>query len=163
MIIYLSFHKLQEISILSFIDNSTTASYKCQPCGLKGKLAIRLVNYQKIPALVVTGARQTGKTSLLRKVFPGHAYVSLDAIEVADLAEKNTREFLGRFPPPVVIDEVLYAPGLFRNLKIAIDRDRHRMGPFILTGAIARSETACHSSRPSYAIYGSLFHTIERS
>jgi predicted AAA+ superfamily ATPase len=89
----------------------------------------------KFPALVLTGARQTGKTSLLRRVFPDHAYVSLDAIEAAELAEKSPGVFLERFPPPLVIDEVQYAPGLFRNLKIAIDRDRHRMGRFILTGS----------------------------
>ncbi len=90
---------------------------------------------KKFPALVLTGARQTGKTSLLRHIFPEHAYVSLDAVEAAELAEKSPMEFLERFPPPVVIDEVQYAPGLFRNLKIAIDRDRHRMGQFILTGS----------------------------
>jgi uncharacterized protein len=90
---------------------------------------------KKFPALVLTGARQTGKTSLLRHVFPEHAYVSLDAVEAAELAENSPVEFLERFPPPVVIDEVQYAPGLFRNLKIAIDRDRHRMGQFILTGS----------------------------
>jgi predicted AAA+ superfamily ATPase len=101
----------------------------------------RQIDYQiselskSFPALVLTGARQTGKTSLLRHVFPDHNYVSLDAIEAAELAEKSPAEFLERFPPPVVIDEVQYAPGLFRNLKVAIDRNRHRMGQFILTGS----------------------------
>jgi uncharacterized protein len=90
---------------------------------------------KSFPALVLTGARQTGKTSLLRRVFPDHAYVSLDSVEAAELAEKSPLAFLERFPPPVVIDEVQYAPGLFRNLKVAIDRDRHRMGQFILTGS----------------------------
>jgi predicted AAA+ superfamily ATPase len=61
--------------------------------------------------------------------------VSLDSVEAAELAEKSPAEFLLRYPPPVVIDEVQYAPGLFRNLKIAIDHDRHRMGQFILTGS----------------------------
>lgn len=90
---------------------------------------------KSFPVLVLTGARQMGKTSLLRRVFPDHAYISLDAVEAAELAENSPLEFLERFPPPVVIDEVQYAPGLFRNLKSAIDRDRHRMGQFILTGS----------------------------
>jgi uncharacterized protein len=90
---------------------------------------------KRFPALVLTGARQTGKTSLLRHVFPEYAYISLDLVEAAELAEKSPGEFLQRFPPPVVIDEVQYAPGLFRNLKIAIDKNRHRMGQFILTGS----------------------------
>jgi predicted AAA+ superfamily ATPase len=89
----------------------------------------------KFPALVLTGARQTGKTSLLRRIFPQYSYVSLDLADAAELAEKSPEEFLSRFPPPVVIDEVQYAPGLFRNLKIAIDKDRHGMGRFILTGS----------------------------
>jgi predicted AAA+ superfamily ATPase len=89
----------------------------------------------KFPALVLTGARQTGKTSLLKHVFPDYSYVSLDLAEAAELAEKSPEEFLKRFPPPVVIDEVQYAPGLFRNLKIAIDKNRHGMGRFILTGS----------------------------
>ena len=78
-------------------------------------------------------------------MFPDHAYVSLDSVEVAELAEKSPLEFMERFPPPVVIDEVQYAPGLFRNLKIAIDRDRHRMGRFILTGSQHVARRLCFS------------------
>jgi predicted AAA+ superfamily ATPase len=87
------------------------------------------------PALIVTGARQTGKTSLLRRLFPEHDYVSLDLRAFAEEAEESPRTFLAAHPPPVLIDEVQYAPGLFRHLKVAIDADRAARGQFILTGS----------------------------
>jgi len=90
---------------------------------------------QQFPALVLTGARQTGKTTLLRSLFPGHHYVSLDLPSAADLAERDPESFLAQHPAPLLVDEVQYAPGLFRHLKIAIDGDRHSTGRFILTGS----------------------------
>jgi predicted AAA+ superfamily ATPase len=87
------------------------------------------------PAVVLTGARQSGKTTLLRNAFPEHRYVSLDLPSVAEQAERNPAQFLGENPAPVVADEVQYAPGLFRHVKAAIDRDRHSVGRFILTGS----------------------------
>ena len=87
------------------------------------------------PAVILTGARQTGKTSLLRHLFPDYHYVSLDLQLLAEQAEDAPDSFLQDHPPPVVIDEVQYAPGLFRHLKFAIDRHRQRKGQFILTGS----------------------------
>ena len=87
------------------------------------------------PAVVVTGARQTGKTTLLTRLFPGHHYVSLDLPAQAQLAEEDPRSFLLRHPPPLLVDEVQYAPGLFRYLKVEIDGNREANGQFILTGS----------------------------
>jgi len=87
------------------------------------------------PAVVVTGARQTGKTTLLTRLFPAHHYVSLDHPAEAQLAEEDPQTFLLRHPPPLVVDEVQYAPGLFRYLKIEIDAHRSANGQFILTGS----------------------------
>ena len=80
------------------------------------------------PALVLTGARQTGKTSTLRKLFPDYEFVSLDLPSEAEQAVKEPLAFLERHPSPVIIDEVHYAPALFRRLKTAIDADRGRNG-----------------------------------
>ena len=87
------------------------------------------------PVLVLTGARQTGKTSTLRRLFPKHAFVSLDLPVEAEQAEKEPTAFLQRHPPPVMIDEVQYAPQLFRHLKSAVDASRARNGQFLLTGS----------------------------
>jgi predicted AAA+ superfamily ATPase len=87
------------------------------------------------PVIVLTGARQTGKTSTFRHLFPDYAFVSLDLPTEAEQAEKEPERFLQRNPPPVIIDEVQYAPGIFRHLKVAVDAHRTRNGQFLLTGS----------------------------
>jgi hypothetical protein len=87
------------------------------------------------PAVVLTGARQTGKTSTLRRLFPDYNFVSLDLPAEAEQAEKEPVAFLRRHPPPVIIDEAQYAPAVFRHLKSVVDADRGRNGRFLLTGS----------------------------
>jgi len=87
------------------------------------------------PVTVLTGARQTGKTATFVHLFPQHSLVSLDLPSEAELAEKEPSRFLERHPPPVIIDEVLYAPELFRHLKVVVDANRGRNGQFLLTGS----------------------------
>lgn len=87
------------------------------------------------PVIVLTGARQTGKTSTFLRLFPNYSFVSLDLPTEAEQAEKEPRAFLQRHPPPVIIDEVQYAPGLFRHLKAEVDAHRTRNGQFLLTGS----------------------------
>jgi predicted AAA+ superfamily ATPase len=90
---------------------------------------------QQRPVLVLTGARQTGKTSLVRRMFPDHEFVSLDLPSEADQAERDPVAFLTRHPPPLIVDEVQYAPGFFRHLKVVVDAHRTVNGQFILTGS----------------------------
>jgi hypothetical protein len=87
------------------------------------------------PVVMLTGGRQTGKTTLLRHAFPAHRYVSLDLPSEAATAEGSPDALLQRYPPPLVIDEVQYAPGLFRHLKADVDAHRHHPGRFVLTGS----------------------------
>jgi hypothetical protein len=87
------------------------------------------------PVLLLTGARQAGKTSVVRRVFPDHSFVSLDLPSEAEQAEKDPGGFLARHPPPLIIDEVQYAPGVFRHLKVLVDAERRRNGRFVLTGS----------------------------
>jgi hypothetical protein len=90
---------------------------------------------ESFPSLLVTGARQVGKTTLLRELCePGRAYVTLDDPLVLELAREDPALFLQRFPPPVLIDEVQYAPQLFPHIKRAVDQVR-RPGQFWLTGS----------------------------
>lgn len=88
-----------------------------------------------VPALVLTGARQTGKTALLQRLFPKATFVPLDLPSAAAEAEQTPDRFLAELAEPVILDEVQYAPALFRYLKVRIDADRHRMGRFLMTGS----------------------------
>lgn len=72
---------------------------------------------------------------MLRQIFAGHHYVSLDLPSLAGQAERDPDAFFRDHPPPVLVDEVQYAPGLFRHVKRLIDDDRDAMGKFILTGS----------------------------
>jgi predicted AAA+ superfamily ATPase len=87
------------------------------------------------PAVVVTGARQIGKTTLLRHLFPDHNYVTLDRPLTAEQAEVDPEAFLAAHPAPVIIDEIQYAPSLFRFLKLKIDARRAAKGQYLLTGS----------------------------
>lgn len=87
------------------------------------------------PVVVLTGARQTGKTSLVRRIFKSYDYTCLDLPSEAEQAEHDPASFLARHPAPLVVDEVQYAPALFRHLKSTVDKRRDRNGQFILTGS----------------------------
>ena len=89
------------------------------------------------PAVLITGPRQSGKTTFLQREAPeGHAYVSFDDPLHRDEARKNPKGFLDRFANRVLIlDEIQYAPELFSYLKMRIDEHRSRSGRFILTGS----------------------------
>lgn len=90
---------------------------------------------RRMPVLLVTGARQVGKTTLLRHASgKGRTYVTLDDPLALRLAREDPALFLQRFPPPVLIDEIQYAPGLLPLIKLAVDRER-RPGLFWLTGS----------------------------
>lgn len=86
------------------------------------------------PAILVTGARQVGKTSLLRHLFPQAAYLTLDYPGHAEAARTEPEALLNGFEPPVIIDEIQYAPELLRYVKARIDADR-RPGLYLLTGS----------------------------
>lgn len=88
------------------------------------------------PVVVLTGGRQTGKTELLRTAYPKSFFVPLDLPSIAEAADQDPGFLLDDDSPhPVIIDEVQYAPGLFRQIKARVDRDRHRMGRYLLTGS----------------------------
>ncbi len=87
------------------------------------------------PVLALVGPRQVGKTSLLERVFSSYRYVSLDVAANAEAAETRPLEFLKRNPPPVILDEVQYAPAFFRHIKTHVDAQKGRRGLFIITGS----------------------------
>ena len=104
---------------------------------IKRKIEPFLLRSEKtFPALILTGPRQSGKTTTIKTLFSKtHTYLSLDDPDLRVQAVKDPKFFLTNFPPPVIIDEVQYAPELFPYLKIAIDQNRQKNGQFILTGS----------------------------
>ncbi len=90
---------------------------------------------EQFPVILLTGPRQVGKTSLLEHLRdPSRAYVTLDDMNLRSLAKSDPPLFLQRFPPPVLIDEVQYAPELFPAIKLMADRNPSP-GGFWLTGS----------------------------
>jgi predicted AAA+ superfamily ATPase len=85
-----------------------------------------------LPVTVLTGARQTGKTTLTKSIDPSRAYFTLDDVSVLGQAEQNPDTLLAT--RPVILDEVQRAPQLLLAVKRAVDQ-RRRAGDFILTGS----------------------------
>jgi predicted AAA+ superfamily ATPase len=89
---------------------------------------------QGYPVVAVTGPRQSGKTTLVRMVFPEKSYVSLEDLDQRAFAQADPRGFLARYPEGAILDEAQRAPELFSYLQTLVDADR-RAGLFILTGS----------------------------
>lgn len=90
----------------------------------------------QFPAVVVTGPRQAGKTTLVRHVLGDSAsYVTLEDPDVREAAVSDPRGFLATYPAPLILDEVQRAPGLLSYLQAMIDDDRRAVGRYILTGS----------------------------
>jgi len=90
----------------------------------------------QFPVCVLTGARQVGKTTLARWLWPDATYVTLDDPADAAQARLAPDDFLRAHPSPVIIDEIQYAPDLLRQIKMAVDRDRSP-GRYLITGSQA--------------------------
>lgn len=89
----------------------------------------------QFPVILVTGARQVGKTTLLKKLAnEDREYITLDDPILRSLAEDDPAIFLQRFSGPVIIDEIQYAPGLLPHIKMMVDKD-WLTGQFWLTGS----------------------------
>jgi len=88
----------------------------------------------KYPVVTVTGPRQSGKTTLCRKVFPKMPYANLERPDTRDFATTDPRGFLGGYPDGVILDEIQRAPHLLSYIQVRVD-ERDASGQFILTGS----------------------------
>ena len=93
---------------------------------------------EQYPVLLLTGPRQVGKTTMLEHLIEvegkGRKKVSLDDLTLRELAKTDPKMFFQMYQPPLIIDEVQYAPELFPYIKIMVD-ERHQPGDFWLTGS----------------------------
>lgn len=88
------------------------------------------------PVVILTGARQTGKSTLCKILLKKtHAYVSLEDPDIRMQAVSDPRTFLKNFPAPVILDEIQYAPELPSYIQGIVDEHRNRYGQYILTGS----------------------------
>ncbi len=88
----------------------------------------------KYPILAITGPRQSGKTTLLKKVFTDYRYVSLENTDMRAFANEDPLGFLKKYDTKVIFDEVQRSPGLFPYLQTMVD-ESGQMGQFILSGS----------------------------
>lgn len=93
-----------------------------------------LTSIKEFPVMVLTGPRQTGKSTLLQKIFPDHFYVTLDDPLIRELAKNDPQLFLTK-SQKILIDEIQFLPELLPYIKISVDQNRENNGRYILTGS----------------------------
>lgn len=89
---------------------------------------------KKYPVLVLTGPRQSGKTTFLKNQFPDYTYVNLENLDFRKYALNDPNAFLTEFQGKVILDEVQRVPELFSYIQTKVDEDRI-MGQYILSGS----------------------------
>jgi hypothetical protein len=102
---------------------------------LKRTLAKKLKNAAKqYPVVTLTGPRQSGKTTLVKKTFPNYDYISLEEPDQRAFAIEDPRGFLSQFPNKAILDEIQRAPDLFSYIQTIVDT-KDIAGQFVLTGS----------------------------
>jgi predicted AAA+ superfamily ATPase len=90
---------------------------------------------RRFPALVLTGPRRAGKTSLLRRLFPAASYFLLEDPDIVARLRADPHGFLDAVETPAILDEVQHVPEVFAYVRARIDREPRRTGRWLLTGS----------------------------
>ncbi len=90
---------------------------------------------RRFPALVLTGPRRSGKTTLLRTAVPQAQYVLLEDPDVQGRVRSDPRAFLEALKPPVIFDEIQNTPQLLDYVRTLVDGHPRRMGQWLFTGS----------------------------
>jgi len=94
-----------------------------------------LAALRRFPAVVITGPRRAGKTTLLREAVPRAQYVLLEDPDVQDRVRRDPRAFLESVRPPVIFDEIQNVPQLLNYVRTLVDARPRRMGQWLFTGS----------------------------
>ena len=90
---------------------------------------------KEFQVVVLTGPRQSGKTTLLRHLFPSYAYTVLDDPLWREVVASDPELFFETHRPPLILDEIQAVPTLLPFIKQRVDAHRNRPGQFLLTGS----------------------------
>ena len=90
---------------------------------------------RRFPALVMTGPRRSGKTTLLRMAVPKAQYVLLEDPDIQERVRRDPRTFLEGLRPPVIFDEIQNTPQLLDYVRTLVDAQPRRMGQWLFTGS----------------------------
>jgi len=90
---------------------------------------------RKFPAVVVTGPRRAGKTTLLRSAVPGAQYILLEDPDIRERVRSDPRGFLDGLRPPVILDEIQNTPQLLNYIRTLIDTHPRKTGQWLFTGS----------------------------
>ncbi|MEO8852446.1 MAG: ATP-binding protein [Ginsengibacter sp.] len=117
---------------------------------------------KKMPVIVVTGPRQSGKSTLIKELFPKHAYFNLEDIELRQFALSDPKAFLQNNSEKIIIDEVQYAPDLLSYIQVITDREKIA-GQFIISGSqnLLLMESITQSLAGRVAIFNLLPFSLE--
>lgn len=94
-----------------------------------------LATAQEYPVLTLIGPRQSGKTTLVRALFPDHHYVNLENPELRLLSHDDPKSLFTNYPPPVILDEIQNVPELLSWIQVQVDAEPGLKAQFILTGS----------------------------
>ncbi len=87
-----------------------------------------------MPVVIITGPRQSGKTTLAKAAFPNYQYVNLENLQTREYAHTDPQGFIEQYAGGVIIDEIQYTPDLLSYIQVKIDVQK-KNGQFILTGS----------------------------